>query len=69
MPEGAFYLLSKAPINDVEFVRELQKEKILAVPGSGFGGPVFFRIAYCVEDWVIAGALPGFKRLADKYFR
>jgi aspartate aminotransferase len=68
-PEGAFYLFPKAPINDIEFVRELQKEKILAVPGSGFGGPGFFRIAYCVEDWVIAGALPGFKRLADTYFR
>lgn len=68
-PEGAFYLFPKAPINDIDFVRELQKERILAVPGSGFGGPGFFRIAYCVEDWVIEGALPGFKRLADKYFR
>lgn len=69
MPEGAFYLFPKAPINDIEFVRELQKERILTVPGSGFGGPGFFRIAYCVEDWVIEGALPGFKRLADKYFK
>jgi len=69
MPEGAFYLFPKAPINDIEFVRELQKERILTVPGSGFGGSGFFRIAYCVEDWVIEGALPGFKRLADKYFK
>ncbi len=69
MPEGAFYLFPQAPINDIEFVRELQNERILTVPGSGFGGPGFFRIAYCVEDWVIEGALPGFKRLADKYFR
>ncbi len=69
MPEGAFYLFPKAPINDIEFVRELQKERILTVPGSGFGGSGFFRIAYCVEDWVIDGALPGFKRLADKYFK
>jgi aspartate/methionine/tyrosine aminotransferase len=26
----------------------LQKELILVVPGSGFGGPGHFRIAYCV---------------------
>jgi aspartate aminotransferase len=67
-PEGAFYLFPRSPVDDVEFVRELQQERILTVPGSGFGSPGFFRIAYCVEDWVIEGALPGFKKLADKYF-
>jgi len=32
------------------------------VPGSGFGGPGHFRIAYCVDDRVIERALPGFER-------
>ncbi|MCX5904966.1 MAG: pyridoxal phosphate-dependent aminotransferase [Proteobacteria bacterium] len=68
-PEGAFYLFPQTPINDIEFVRELQQERILTVPGNGFGSPGFFRIAYCVEDWVIEGALAGFKKLADKYFK
>ncbi|UCF85860.1 MAG: pyridoxal phosphate-dependent aminotransferase [Desulfobacteraceae bacterium] len=67
-PEGAFYLFPKAPIeDDVAFVAALQEEKILAVPGSGFGGPGHFRIAYCVSDEVIEKALPGFERVMKRY--
>jgi aspartate aminotransferase len=63
-PEGAFYLFPKAPIeDDVAFVRALQEENILTVPGSGFGGPGHFRIAYCVSDRVIEKSLPGFERV------
>ena len=29
------------------------------VPGSGFGGPGHFRIAFCVGDETITGAMPG----------
>ena len=67
-PEGTFYLFPKTPIeDDVAFVSALLEEKILAVPGSGFGGPGHFRIAYCVSDEVIEGALPGFKKVMNKY--
>ena len=67
-PPGAFYLFPKTPIeDDVEFVRQLQKELILTVPGSGFMGPGHFRIAYCVDDDTIVKALPGFKRVMDRY--
>jgi len=63
-PSGAFYLFPKTPIpDDVEFVRSLQKELILAVPGSGFGGPGHFRIAFCVDDDTIKNSIPGFKRV------
>ena len=63
VPSGAFYLFPKSPLaDDVKFVRLLQEENILVVPGSGFGGPGHFRIAYCVDDQVIEGALPGFDR-------
>ncbi|HPQ27160.1 MAG TPA: pyridoxal phosphate-dependent aminotransferase, partial [Desulfobacteraceae bacterium] len=56
MPGGTFYLFPKAPIpDDVEFVRALQEENILTVPGSAFGGPGHFRIAYCVDDRTIEG--------------
>ncbi len=66
-PEGAFYLFPKSPIeDDVRFVAELQEENILVVPGSGFGGPGHFRIAYCVADGVIERALPGFERVLNK---
>ena len=67
-PAGAFYLFPKTPIpDDVRFVQALKEERILAVPGSGFGGPGHFRIAYCVEDAVISGAMPGFKRVMEKF--
>jgi aspartate aminotransferase len=67
-PQGAFYLFPKTPIeDDVAFVSELQEENILTVPGSGFGGPGHFRIAYCVSDDVIKRALPGFERVMKKY--
>jgi aspartate aminotransferase len=67
-PEGAFYLFPRTPIeDDVAFVGTLQEENILTVPGTGFGGPGHFRIAYCVSDAVIQGALPGFERAIKKY--
>jgi len=63
-PAGAFYLFVKSPDpDDVRFVRRLQEEMILTVPGSGFGGPGFFRIAYCVDDDTIRNALPGFEKV------
>jgi aspartate aminotransferase len=67
-PAGTFYLFPKSPIpDDVAFTRALLEELILVVPGSGFAGPGYFRIAFCVEDRVITGALPGFSRVMDKY--
>jgi len=60
-PEGAFYLFVKSPIpDDVAFVKMLLKKNILVVPGSGFGCPGYFRIAYCVDDKTIINAIPGF---------
>jgi len=67
-PEGTFYLFPETPIpDDVEFVRSLQEENILTVPGLGFGGPGHFRIAYCTEDEIIERALPGFARVMERY--
>jgi aspartate aminotransferase len=61
-PQGAFYLFPKAPIeDDVKFVAHLQNKLILTVPGTGFGGPGYFRIAYCVSDETIEGSLKGFE--------
>jgi aspartate aminotransferase len=60
-PKGAFYLFPKSPLADeVEFIRLLQEQRILAVPGRGFGRPGYFRLAFCVEDEVIARAAGGF---------
>jgi len=60
-PEGAFYLFPKTPIaDDVRFADALRKRRILTVPGSGFYGPGHIRIAYCVDDATILGAIEGF---------
>ncbi|MCK6479589.1 MAG: pyridoxal phosphate-dependent aminotransferase [Planctomycetaceae bacterium] len=62
-PGGAFYLFPRAPGgDDLAFVNRLLRERILVVPGSGFGAPGHFRVAYCVEDREIEGAIPGFAR-------
>jgi len=62
-PKGAFYMFPKSPIaDDAAFVGLLQEEKILGVPGRGFGMPGYFRLAFCVEDQVIANSAEGFKR-------
>ena len=59
-PEGAFYLYPRSPIeDDVAFTRELLLSNVLVVPGRGFGTPGHFRISYCVEDWVLEGAVKG----------
>ena len=67
-PEGAFYLFPSSPIDDVEFVQELQKERILVVPGTGFGRSGHIRISYCVADSVIERSRDGFAKVAKKYF-
>jgi aspartate aminotransferase len=60
-PQGAFYLFVQSPIpDDVEFVKILLKKNILVVPGSGFGGPGYFRIAFCVDDATIINSMDGF---------
>ena len=67
-PPGAFYLFPRAPIaDDVKFVLALQEERILVVPGSGFHGPGHFRIAYCVDDATIQNAMPGFRRVMERF--
>jgi aspartate aminotransferase len=66
-PEGAFYLFPKAPIDDdVAFVGELLSERILAVPGSGFAQPGFFRLSYAIPHETIVKALPGFARVRER---
>lgn len=67
VPDGAFYLFPKSPIqDDVEFVKIAQKHRILLVPGTGFGAPGFFRIAYCVDKAMIERSLPAWQELAQE---
>jgi aspartate aminotransferase len=67
-PQGAFYMFPKSPIpDDVAFVRALQEDLVLAVPGVGFGGPGHFRISYCIDDRTLAGAVEGLRKTAKRF--
>lgn len=67
-PQGAFYLFPKSPIpDDIQFIQAAVKYNLLLVPGSGFGGPGYFRIAYCVSETVIQNSFPAFTRLAQEF--
>jgi len=65
MPKGAFYFFPKSPIADERiFVEKLLRERVLAVPGRGFGLPGYFRLAFCVEEKIIAASAESFKKAA-----
>ncbi len=65
-PRGAFYLFPRTPMDDVEFCALLQQEKILAVPGRGFGAPGHIRLAFCVDEDVIARSAEAFRRAMQR---
>ncbi|GAB1482715.1 pyridoxal phosphate-dependent aminotransferase [Treponema sp.] len=71
-PEGAFYLFCKVPKpksenesagakDDIAFVMKLKEQLILAVPGSGFGAPNWFRLAYCIDEKIISASGAAFQ--------
>ncbi len=60
----AFFLFPKTPIaDDIEFVRRLQAERVLSVPGTGFGRPGYIRLSYAVDTDVIERGLPQFEKV------
>ncbi len=64
-PGGGFYLFPQSPMEDeMDFIRIAQKYLILLVPGTGFGAPGYFRIAYCVDDDMIERSLGAWDQLA-----
>ena len=67
-PGGAFYLFPRAlEEDDFAFSERAKQFGLLLVPGSGFGAPGHFRLAYCVQTEMIERALPAFRALADSY--
>ncbi|MBB5346640.1 pyridoxal phosphate-dependent aminotransferase [Desulfoprunum benzoelyticum] len=66
-PKGAFYIFPQSPLaDDVAFIALLQEQRILAVPGVGFGAAGHFRLAFCVEDEVIRRSAEGFQKAMAK---
>lgn len=67
-PDGAFYLLVKAPNGDAMAFSEQAKlrHNLLVVPTDGFGCPGYFRLSYCVAKDMIRRSLPAFKKMIEK---
>jgi aspartate aminotransferase len=66
-PQGSFYVFPKTPISDdVAFIRILQTEGILAVPGSGFGRGGYMRLSLTIAREALERSLPGFERALRK---
>ncbi len=67
-PDGAFYLFPQSLIPDDKAFCEAAKEfRLLLVPGSSFGCPGHFRMAYCVENATIQNARESLRLLKEKY--
>ncbi len=74
-PQGAFYLFCEVPVkkgsagqgDDKAFVNLLKEHLVLAVPGSGFGAPGYFRLAYCVDEKKIEASRSAFKVATEKW--
>jgi len=67
-PGGAFYLFPRSlETDDLAFSERAKSFDLLLVPGSGFGAPGHFRLAYCVQPEMIERALPKFRALAESY--
>ena len=66
VPKGGFFAFPEVPIDDVEFCNLLKEEKILAVPGRGFGLSNHIRLSFCVDEKVIKGMEEGFIRASKR---
>ncbi|MBQ4347697.1 MAG: pyridoxal phosphate-dependent aminotransferase [Firmicutes bacterium] len=68
LPQGAFYLFPKAPGgDDLAFCTAAKEYGIFLSPGTAFGAPGHFRIAYCVDYEKIEGAREGFAALIKRF--
>ena len=62
-PQGSYYVFPRTPIpDDVAFIRVLQAEGILAVPGSGFGRGGYMRLSLTIPRADLERSLAGFAR-------
>jgi aspartate aminotransferase len=66
-PAGSFYVFPRTPLaDDVAFIRLLQAEGILAVPGTGFGRGGYMRLSLTIAKDDLLRSLAGFERAIKK---
>jgi len=65
-PQGAFYVLIKAPFGTaLEFSEKAKDFNILVPPCEPFGCPGYLRLSTCVSHEMILKSLPAFKALIE----
>lgn len=67
VPEGAFYVFPRSPVpDDVAFAHGALQERVIVVPGSGFGRAGHFRLSFAVEEAMLDGGLAALGRVRAK---
>jgi aspartate aminotransferase len=62
-PEASYYVFLKTPIpDDIEFVKVLAAEGVLAVPGTGFGRSGYIRLSLTIPLDHVRRSIAGFER-------
>jgi len=62
-PEGTFYIMAKAPIDDdMAFGRILAEEGVVILPGRVVEVPGWFRVSLTANDAMVEASLPRFER-------
>jgi len=70
MPEGTFYVMARAPIDDdVAFADILARHEVLVLPGTIVEVPGWFRISLTASDEMVARGLPGFRAAFEEAAR
>jgi aspartate aminotransferase len=69
-PEGTFYIMARAPIeDDVAFGELLAEEGVVILPGAVVEVPGWFRISLTANDAMVESSLSGFERARDRAVR
>ncbi|HEX2756693.1 MAG TPA: aminotransferase class I/II-fold pyridoxal phosphate-dependent enzyme [Candidatus Limnocylindrales bacterium] len=62
-PEGTFYVMARAPIDDdVAFCELLAEENVAVLPGTVVEVPGWFRVSLTANDQMVEASLAGFER-------
>jgi len=70
MPEGTFYVMAKAPIDDdVAFTDTLTRHGVLVLPGTVVEVPGWFRISLTASDEMVERGIPGFRAAFEEATR
>jgi aspartate aminotransferase len=68
LPEGAFYFFPRIPdgVSEADFTDGAWENRILIVPGGGFGREGFFRVAYCTSTNVVKRSEEAWRRFLSQ---